>query len=133
MKTIVLACLAVVAVASPQFRKSDASQAAILKDIRSDDGKGNFNYEFDTENGIYTNVVGRTGSKGQSNIEGSYRFTLDDGTRAEVRFVADEGGFRAESPLIPTPHPLPDYAREQIAFAQSQRGRDAAQGGRRRP
>ena len=51
------------------------------------------------------------------------RFILPDGTTAEVRYFADELGYRAESPLIPTPHPLPAHAIEQIRFAESQRGK----------
>ncbi|KAG7158125.1 Cuticle protein [Homarus americanus] len=51
------------------------------------------------------------------------RFTLPDGTLADVRYIADENGFRAESPLIPTPHPLPAHAVEQIRVAEEQRRR----------
>ncbi|KAG7158117.1 Cuticle protein, partial [Homarus americanus] len=126
---VIFACLAALALAKPQFQNPHHYE--ILKDVREDNGDGNFNYEFETENDIYSKVVGRPGSKGQSNIEGTFRFILPDGTRADVRFVADEQGYRAESPLIPTPHPLPAHAIEQIAFAQSQQGRAAA--GRGRP
>lgn len=50
----------------------------------------------------------------------SHRFTLPDGTIAEVRFLADENGYQPESPLIPTPHPLPAHALEQIRIGQEQ-------------
>lgn len=52
-----------------------------------------------------------------------HRFTLPDGTLAEVRFVADESGYRAESPLIPQPPPMPAHALEQIRFAEEERAR----------
>ncbi|XP_071552002.1 cuticle protein AM1199-like [Panulirus ornatus] len=123
MKLVLLACLAAVAVAGPQFRQANPRQYAVLRDDRVDEGNGNFQYEFETENGIQQSAVGRPGSAGQSNIQGSYRFTLPDGTLAEVRFIADENGFRAESPLIPTPHPLPAHAIEQVRFAESERAR----------
>ncbi|XP_063598368.1 cuticle protein AM1199-like [Penaeus indicus] len=124
-----LVCLAAVAAASPQFRAStrqtfqDERQVAILRDDRQDSGDGNFNYNFEAENGISVSGSGAPGSEGQSNMQGSYRFTLPDGTIAEVRYVADEFGFRAESPLIPTPHPLPAHAIEQIRVAEEQRRR----------
>ncbi|XP_042241691.1 cuticle protein AM1199-like isoform X2 [Homarus americanus] len=128
MKLVVLACLAAVAVAAPQFGRQFAPETrpdyrhiAIIRDNRQDNGDGNFNYDFETENGIIMNAVGTPGSKGQSNIQGSYRFPLPDGTVAEVRYVADENGYVAESPLIPTPHPLPAHAIEQIRIAEEQR------------
>lgn len=46
---------------------------AILSDNRQDYGDGNFNYDFETENGIGVNAVGTPGSRGQSNIQGFYR------------------------------------------------------------
>merc|ERR1719357_514872 len=121
MKTIaVLLCLAAVAAAAPQF---DERLAATLIDERQDNGDGNFAYNFETDNGISSQSQGSSGSQGQTNMQGSYRFTLPDGSIAEVRWVADEFGFRAESPLIPTPHPLPAHAIEQIRIAEDQRAR----------
>lgn len=46
---------------------------AIITDNKLDYGDGNFNYDFETENGIVVNAVGTPGSRGQSNIQGSYR------------------------------------------------------------
>ncbi|XP_068226143.1 cuticle protein AM1199-like isoform X2 [Palaemon carinicauda] len=135
MKSVILACLAAVAVAAPQFGLPQQqfvqatsplilpNQVAILRDDRQDLGNGEFAYTFESDNGISESRRGFLGSLGQSNMEGSFRFPLPDGTFAEVRYVADENGFRAESPLIPTPHPLPAHAIEQIRFAEEQRAR----------
>ncbi|XP_071551990.1 cuticle protein AM1199-like [Panulirus ornatus] len=135
MKLVILACLASLAVAAPQqfgrqfvrqntvTRPVDYRPIAILSDNRQDYGDGNFVYDFETENGIIVNAGGAPGSRGQSNVQGSYRFPSPDGTYNEVRYFADENGFRAESPLIPTPHPLPAHAIEQIATAEEQRRR----------
>ncbi|KAK4304189.1 hypothetical protein Pmani_023823 [Petrolisthes manimaculis] len=97
--------------------------AHIVKDERTDRGDGNFNYVIETSNGIYEERTGTIGSEGQSNMVGSYRFILPDGTVAEVTFTADENGFQAQSPLLPTPHPLPAHALEQIRFAEEQRAK----------
>ncbi|KAK3857465.1 hypothetical protein Pcinc_036298 [Petrolisthes cinctipes] len=95
--------------------------AHTVKDERTDKGDGNFNYVIETSNDIYEERTGTVGSEGQSNMVGAYRFILPDGTVAEVTFTADENGFRPESPLLPTPHPLPAHALEQIRFAEQQR------------
>ncbi|XP_053656856.2 cuticle protein AM1199-like [Cherax quadricarinatus] len=120
MKLVVLACLAAVAVAAPQLQDNQPV-VAILRDDRQDNGDGTFNYAFEADNGIAVEASGSPGSQGQSNIQGVYRFPLDDGTIAEVRYVADENGYRPESPLLPTPHSLPDHALAQIRFAEEQR------------
>ncbi|XP_045621216.1 cuticle protein AM1199 [Procambarus clarkii] len=150
MKFVILACLAAVSVASPQFGRQpfrpppsqfrtpipskDSRHIAIISDNRHDQGDGNFAYDFEAENGIKVNAVGRPGSAGQSNIEGAYRFQTDEGEVVEVRYVADENGYRAESPHIPTPHPLPAHAIEQIRFAEANRDRSIpTPAGRRRP
>ncbi|XP_042888867.1 cuticle protein AM1199-like [Penaeus japonicus] len=123
---VVLSCLVAAVAAAPHFTRPnlpDRPFIAIVRDDRQDLGNGAFNYVFEAANGIRESRVGNPGSKGQSNMQGSYRFPLDDGTIAEVRYVADEFGFRAESPLIPTPHPLPAHAIEQIRVAEEQRRR----------
>ncbi|MPC82812.1 Cuticle protein AM1159 [Portunus trituberculatus] len=119
---VLLACLAAVAVAAPQFNDGRPI-VLVLRDDRQDNGDGNFNFGFEADNGIAEERSGTPGLEGQSNMQGSFRFPLPDGTFAEVRYVADEGGFRPESPLLPTPHPLPAHAIEQIRIAEEQRAR----------
>ncbi|KAK3857451.1 hypothetical protein Pcinc_036284 [Petrolisthes cinctipes] len=120
MKLVLIACLAAVAVAAPQFGNPEFRNFAVLRDDRVDNGDGNFNYNFETENGISTSVQGTPGSFGQSNMRGSFSFPLPDGTIAQVTFIADEGGYRAESPIIPA---MPAHAIEQIRIAEEQRAR----------
>ncbi|XP_045621370.1 cuticle protein AMP1A-like [Procambarus clarkii] len=119
MKLVLLALLVALAAAAPRPEQD----AETLVDEREDNGDGNFKYQFETSNGLVEERVGTVGAEGQSNFQGSYRFTLPDGTVAVVTYVADENGFRPESPLIPTPHPLPAHALAQIAFAEEQRAR----------
>ncbi|XP_045101411.1 cuticle protein AM1199-like [Portunus trituberculatus] len=127
MKFVLLACLVVAVAAAPQLQQDlqpvvvEDRPVAIVYEEHTDSGDGNFKYAFEADNGIAVDVTGTRGVEGQSNMEGTYRFTLPDGTVAEVRFFADENGYRAESPLIPTPHPLPAHAIEQIRIAEEQR------------
>ncbi|CAL4121071.1 unnamed protein product [Meganyctiphanes norvegica] len=136
MKSLVaFSCLLALAVGSPQFDRSNqfsqqGSFGPVVNILRSDsqgEGTPNFSYGFESDDGISVNSRGFQGSAGQANMEGSFSFTLPDGTLAEVRWVADEQGFRAESPLLPVapvnPHPIPAHALEQIRFAEEQRAR----------
>ncbi|KAK3857462.1 hypothetical protein Pcinc_036295 [Petrolisthes cinctipes] len=118
-EVILLACLAAVAAAAPQL--DQAPPVAIIRDDRVDNGDGNFNYAFEADNGIAMEVAGTPGAGGQVNMQGAYRLTFPDGTVAEIRFIANENGFQPESDILPTPHPLPLHAQEQIRFAQEQR------------
>ncbi|KAG7176950.1 Cuticle protein [Homarus americanus] len=51
----------------------------------------------------------------------SLSYPLPDGSFAEVSYTADEFGYNVNSPLLPTPHPLPAHAQEQIRIAEEQR------------
>ncbi|KAK3857469.1 hypothetical protein Pcinc_036302 [Petrolisthes cinctipes] len=68
MKFLVLSCLVVVAVALPQYDPRD-QEATVIVDERSDNGDGNFQYRFQTSNGIETQKVGVPGTQGQSKHE----------------------------------------------------------------
>ncbi|XP_053631880.1 cuticle protein AM1159-like [Cherax quadricarinatus] len=120
MKLVILACLAAVAVAAPQLQDNQPV-VVILRDDRQDNGDGNFNYAFEADNGIIAEASGSPGSQGQSNIQGVYRLTFPEGGVAEVRYIADENGFRPESEILPTAHPLPAHAQEQLRIAEEQR------------
>ncbi|KAK4304198.1 hypothetical protein Pmani_023832 [Petrolisthes manimaculis] len=71
-----------------------------VSEHREDQGDGNFKYSFETENGIKVTVVGKPGTEGQSNMQGSYSYPLPDGTVVQVTYVADENGYRAETRII---------------------------------
>merc|ERR1712212_527992 len=116
MKSVILLSLVAVALAIPQ-----RPIVQLLRDDRVAPENGYFRYGIEADNGISVQAEGEPGSLGQTNMQGSYRLPLPDGTFAEVRFVADENGFRAESPILPTPHPLPLHAIEQIRIAEEQR------------
>nr|XP_027208970.1 cuticle protein AMP1A-like [Penaeus vannamei] len=91
MKIIVLACLAAVAVATPQF---EDRVVALLRDDRVANEDGTFSYAVEADNGINTAVEGVVGSAGQINQQGSYTYTLADRVVALLRDdrVANEDG-----------------------------------------
>ncbi|XP_027208977.2 cuticle protein AMP1A [Penaeus vannamei] len=117
MKIIVLACLAAVAVAA----KLEDRVVTLLRDDRVANEDGTFSYAVQADNGINTAVEGVVGSAGQINQQGSYTYTLADGTQAVVTFVANENGFQPSSSILPTPHPLPAHVFELLEIAERQR------------
>ncbi|XP_069167584.1 cuticle protein AM1199-like [Procambarus clarkii] len=123
MKLVIFACLAAVAVAGPQRPRQDYRHIGIVSDTREDHGDGRFRYHFITEHGVDVQAAGNPGSAGQSNIQGAFSFPFPEGGTGNVRYVADELGYRPESNLIPTPPPLPPHAIEQIRVAEEQRRR----------
>ncbi|KAK3885938.1 hypothetical protein Pcinc_009886 [Petrolisthes cinctipes] len=59
-------------------------------------------------------------------------FTFPDGTPGVFNFVADENGYRVESDLLPTPHPLPAHAIQQIEKARREKASGVSQSGGQR-
>ncbi|KAK3885859.1 hypothetical protein Pcinc_009958 [Petrolisthes cinctipes] len=105
----------------PQGRQDFRPVVAIIKDERVAPAGGTYVTDFETEDGVAHVESGQAGSAGQSNVQGSYSYISPEGEVVQVTYVADEFGFRAESPFVPTAHPLPAHALLQIAFAEEQR------------
>ncbi|KAK8388664.1 hypothetical protein O3P69_020564 [Scylla paramamosain] len=122
---MIVTLLASVALAAPTYDTSSEKEAPILKYDRIQEDDGRYNYEFETGNGISHSQSGSPGDDtGAINKAGHYSYTAPDGTRVEMKFVANENGFQPESPLLPVapefPHPIPQFVLDQIAFAAEQ-------------
>ncbi|XP_037784667.1 cuticle protein AM1199-like [Penaeus monodon] len=104
----------------------------ILKDEREGpDASGVYSFEFETGNGIKREEQGAPqGPSGAVAMQGGWSFTFPDGSPADVSFVADDAGYRVESDLLPTPHPLPAHAIAQIEKARREDAAAAALRGR---
>ncbi|XP_045121356.1 basic salivary proline-rich protein 2-like [Portunus trituberculatus] len=82
---------------------------------------GTYSFNFETGNGISRQEQGYPQDpQGAVESQGGWSFTFPDGTPGVFNFVADENGYRIESDLLPTPHPLPAHALAQIEFARQQ-------------
>ena len=96
------------------------------------DAFGAHSSDFEAGNGIVFTMSGSEGATGGANIVGSYSYTQDDGSLAEVKYVANENGFQPESSLLPVapafPHPIPQFVRDQIEFARIEDERKAREG-----
>ncbi|XP_042893829.1 endocuticle structural glycoprotein SgAbd-2-like [Penaeus japonicus] len=103
----------------------------ILRDDRVSNDDGSYTVDFETGDGIVLSEAGTLNSNGTAVKTGQYSYTAPDGTVIEVKFVADENGFQAESDALPVapafPHPIPDFVLEQIAKAAEEDARAAAE------
>ncbi|KAG0723575.1 Cuticle protein AM1199 [Chionoecetes opilio] len=123
---VVMAAVVASAAAAPQrhthagYKHTPGTFIPILVDER--DGPyadGSYAFNFETANGIVRQEQGYPqGPAGAVASSGGWSFTFPDGTPADFQFVADENGYRPVSNLIPTPHPLPAHAIQQIEFAR---------------
>ncbi|XP_037780129.1 cuticle protein CP14.6-like [Penaeus monodon] len=123
MKFIILACVAAMAFAAPQYSSSEEVEfIPILKDDRVHEEDGTYSFDFETGNGISFSQAGSPDGDEDAVIKaGEYSYTAPDGTEIHLRFVADDNGFQPEGDHLPVapefPHPIPQFVLDQIAKA----------------
>ncbi|XP_017015729.2 pupal cuticle protein Edg-78E [Drosophila takahashii] len=67
------------------------------------DPEGNFNYAFETSNGIQTQEAGNA-----NGVQGESRYVSPEGIPISLSYVADENGFQPQGAHLPTPPPIPE-------------------------
>ncbi|XP_042218190.1 cuticle protein AMP1A-like [Homarus americanus] len=147
MKFMIIAALAAVAFAAPQYSygppegtseevaaprnipitpieesSEEVEVVPILRDDRVHEDNGKYSFDVETGNGIVLYQSGSPdGPDGAVVKAGEYSYTAPDGTHVVVKFVADENGYQPQSDLLPVapafPHPIPQFVLDQIAFA----------------
>ncbi|XP_050711927.1 endocuticle structural glycoprotein SgAbd-1-like [Eriocheir sinensis] len=116
---------------TPDYRPTGPIIPILVDERDGPHADGSYSFNFETGNGISRYEQGYPqGPEGAVVSQGGWSFTFPDGTPAVFSFVADENGYRVESPLLPTPPPLPAHAIAQIEFARQQK---AQQGQSYRP
>ncbi|XP_027232805.2 cuticle protein AMP4 [Penaeus vannamei] len=128
MKAVIV--LALLAVAAADKLPLTSPPVAILRSSQvNPDALGAHSSDFEAENGIVFQFSGSEGVNGGANMVGSFSYPQEDGSLAEVKFVADENGFQPESSLLPVapafPHPIPQFVLDQIEFARLEDERKA--------
>ena len=124
LQTILLATLvSVVLGASQGFRQEGPYEIIpIVSYTRNGPVDGVYDFQYESADGTRREEQGApNGPEGSVISQGAWSFTFPDGSPGQFSFVADEGGYRVESPLLPTPPPMPAHALEQIAKAERER------------
>ncbi|KAI8034506.1 endocuticle structural glycoprotein SgAbd-8 [Drosophila gunungcola] len=92
------------------FQRQQQPQIPIVRSDYQSDANGNYNFGFDTGNGIHRDETGefRGGwPHGSLGVQGSYSYTGDDGKQYTVNYKADKNGFHAEGAHLPVSPSVP--------------------------
>ncbi|EDV39952.1 uncharacterized protein Dana_GF10274 [Drosophila ananassae] len=73
------------------------------EDSVSADPEGNYNYAFETSNGIQVQEAGNANGN-----TGSFSYISPEGESIAVTYVADENGYQPQGAHLPTPPPIPE-------------------------
>ncbi|KAK3878962.1 hypothetical protein Pcinc_016448 [Petrolisthes cinctipes] len=137
MNALLLCCLLTVVAAAPQYNFAPAPApqpsyrspviAILRQDQQGPDASGTYSFLYESADGISRQEQGAPqGPNGAVASQGRWSFTFPDGTPGVFNFVADEFGYKVESDLLPTPHPLPAHAIVQIEKARQEDQNNAA-------
>ncbi|CAL4063300.1 unnamed protein product [Meganyctiphanes norvegica] len=120
MKPVVFSVLIASAFALPQLQTRPFY--SIVRYDAAPPLNGAYNFVFETENNIRQAEEGVPGNnaEGSTVVQGTYSYALDDGSVVEVRYIADENGYRAESPILPLSPANPAHVEDLIRKAQEE-------------
>ncbi|XP_074025633.1 endocuticle structural glycoprotein SgAbd-4-like [Leptinotarsa decemlineata] len=83
---------------------------------------GSYKYGYETENGIQAVEQGIQKQLPEGSgtaAEGFFRYTAPSGEPIELRYVADENGFRAEGNAVPQPPPIPPLILKALQWIEA--------------
>ncbi|XP_026734679.1 larval cuticle protein LCP-14-like [Trichoplusia ni] len=118
MKTAIIALL-FVACASAAEDKA----ASIVSFVNQQNPEGNYEYAFQTDNGISGNAQGqlKTINKDESAVvvSGGNSYISPEGESISLTYIADENGYQPQGSHLPTPPApiaIPEYIARAIAY-----------------
>lgn len=79
------------------------NEAVIKTQSRSADDEGNYNYQFESSNGISMSEIGMIGERGTPLVQGSTTWIARSGEPLAISYIADKDGYRAMGFHLPTP------------------------------
>ncbi|KAI9587074.1 pupal cuticle protein Edg-78E [Glossina fuscipes] len=104
--------LITILVASAVYADNIDKDAEILSYKNDEaDADGNFNYAFETSNGIQQQEAGNI-----QGAAGSYAFVSPEGEKFFISYTADENGFQPSGDHLPTPPPIPEAILRSLEY-----------------
>ena len=113
------------AASTSSVRAAAPEPIAIVRSVNNAAGtpgfEDNFNFEFESENGIKQAAQGEMKTVGDEDVmvmKGSYQYIDADGKDVLVTWYADETGYHAESDILPVAPEIPFEEQRQAVEAQ---------------
>ncbi|EFA00926.1 pupal cuticle protein 20 [Tribolium castaneum] len=102
---------------------SPSQQVPILRLDNNNEGDGNYQYAYETGNGIAAQERGQLRGDWVA-ADGSFSFTSPEGQQFSITYTADENGFHPQGAHLPTPPPIPEAILKSIQqnLAEEARG-----------
>ncbi|KOC62802.1 Larval cuticle protein LCP-17 [Habropoda laboriosa] len=73
---------------------------------------GSYSFSYEAGNGIKAEEHGQLKQVNETHsvvaVQGSYSYSVADGSPVALSYVADENGFQPKGEHLPTPHPIPE-------------------------
>ncbi|RLU21716.1 hypothetical protein DMN91_006092 [Ooceraea biroi] len=91
-------------------------------------GDGNYQFSYETGNGISVQEAGHQQGKTES-VSGSFSYTGPDGAQYSISYTADENGFHPQGAHLPTPPPIPPEIQRGVELALAAEARGENQDG----
>ena len=93
---------------------------------------GSYRFRYSTKDGMFRQESGKPSSSGSLVQSGSWSYTGADGQQYQMKFVADQFGFRPEGSHLHLAHQLAAKQHEMLARrARARQARQARRSGRR--
>ncbi|KAF2365405.1 Insect cuticle protein [Trinorchestia longiramus] len=109
----------VVEVVQTRQEQSILDSVPILEDSRNGpDGDGNFDFRYETGDGIVHEARGANSGDGIVRVSGRFSYLSPEGEPIDISYIADENGFQAFGDALPTPPPMPPHAVAQLRAAE---------------
>ena len=88
--------------------------------------EGNFQYAYETENGIVGQAAAQVKNIGKDEvaleITGSNQYKSPEGELVQLTYIANENGYQPQGSHLPTPpapEPIPEYIARALAYIET--------------
>ncbi|XP_033158462.1 larval cuticle protein 4-like [Drosophila mauritiana] len=77
--------------------------------------EGDYNYQYETSNGI---AAAETGNL-RNDATGEFSWSSPEGQLVKISYVAGENGYQPQGDLLPTPPPIPDAILKSLEYIRT--------------
>ncbi|KAL1516641.1 hypothetical protein ABEB36_000526 [Hypothenemus hampei] len=115
------------------FERSPNADIPIIRLDSQNEGDGNYQYAFETGNGIQAEQQGNAQEGAGTQSQGSYSYTSPEGEQIQINYQAGENGFLVQGSHIPTPPPVPAEIQKAIEQNLADEAKGIVDDGQYRP